>query len=465
VAEPAQAPQPAAPSPTQDPSGATGATPANTPNQDAKAAPAADPKAPETSPVAEAVEQLRRVLPAIAENDRSLAQTVDRLVQESSDPLRVNQGSFQHELAYAVQDVERTKAGTLDLSGQARSEMNRLAASAPGLDNGAMQSLMSSTADLKDRGLVHDIRTRAIEIGQKVDQNTSAIRSQIDVLENRVRLAPKAEAEAPAQTSQPPQPDAFTQRDARADQPAAQTDARRNEDTARQAQNGRQFLDGAAAAPGSGFFRLFRGNGATTTPPWEPAPTPFGERLNAFEDKLRAGRDDIALRGAETSGRAALEALQAFRTGEGAVMLNRIRAAARSDPGGLAGVLSEMRAGGKFADLRQQFNNALADEKGVTAAYDRAASALARYGQDRVGAEQIIARRPDAANLSARFEAMDKEIGEAAGEIPSRRDGKTMIDDLSRRVAEMLQRAVDSVKHQFSRGASQTAAPSGPSPG
>jgi hypothetical protein len=123
-----------------------------------------------------------------------------------------------------------------------------------------------------------------------------------------------------------------------------------------------------------------------------------------------------------------------------------------------------MREGGKFADLRQQFNNALADEKGVTASYDRAAAALARYGQDRVGAEQIIARRPDAANLFAKFEAMDREIGADASEIPSRRDGKNMLEDLSGQVAELLQRAVDSVKNLFNRGPSLSPSAS-PSPG
>jgi hypothetical protein len=48
------------------------------------------------------------------------------------------------------------------------------------------------------------------------------------------------------------------------------------------------------------------------------------------------------------------------------------------------------------------------------ATYDKAAAALARYGQHRVGIEEVIARRPDAANLSAKFEQMDAQIGEAA---------------------------------------------------
>jgi hypothetical protein len=48
--------------------------------------------------------------------------------------------------------------------------------------------------------------------------------------------------------------------------------------------------------------------------------------------------------------------------------MNRIRVAARAEPGGIAAVLSEMRQGGRFADLRQQFNNALETGRGVMAA-------------------------------------------------------------------------------------------------
>jgi hypothetical protein len=120
-------------------------------------------------------------------------------------------------------------------------------------------------------------------------------------------------------------------------------------------------------------------------------------------------------------------------------------------------VLSEMRVGGRFADLRQQFNNALETERGVIVAYDKAAAALARYGQQRAGIEQVIARRPDAANLSAKFEQMDAQIGEAAANTPSRRDGKSMVDDLTQKAAELLQRAVDAVKSTFGRSQSAEA--------
>jgi len=177
----------------------------------------------------------------------------------------------------------------------------------------------------------------------------------------------------------------------------------------------------------------------------------MAERITGFQQRMMEGRDEIALRAVEKSGRAAMAALDGFRNGEGAIIMNRIRDAARSEPGGMTAVLSEMREGGRFADLRQQFNAALADEKGVAEAYDKAANALARYGQDRTAVEQVISRRPDAANLTTKFEQMDAQIGEAAGSTPSRRDGKSMVEDLARQAAELIQRAVDAVKSAFSR--------------
>ena len=46
---------------------------------------------------------------------------------------------------------------------------------------------------------------------------------------------------------------------------------------------------------------------------------------------------------------------------------------------------------------------------------------------------------------------MDGEIGKAAGETPSRRDGKTMIDDLTKQLVELFQRAVDGLRSMFGR--------------
>ena len=67
------------------------------------------------------------------------------------------------------------------------------------------------------------------------------------------------------------------------------------------------------------------------------------------------------------------------------------------------------------------------------------------------------------AALEARFEKLDAEIGKAASIIPSRQDGKSVMDDLGEKVREILDRAVNAVKAAFTpsaeKGARASAAP------
>lgn len=429
-------------------------------------------RAPSANTVAgEAVEQLRTALPRIREADQRLAHTAEMLIKGAADPVRANGKGFAHEIAYAVQDIERT-VGRLPLSDDARAGLVLLASSAPGLQNRRLQELLASTGEMTDRALVRELRRAGIEIGQEANQDTPAVRSRIEVLENRARLAARPESaasNATAASAAASQPGAANAGSG----PASATGQQPGQGAAAQAPHPprQQPQYGGLVTPTMGeivmntLLRGFRAPGSADTPPWEPATTPMQGRLNAFEARLQRERDGATLHGVEASGRAALDALQGFQTGEGAVVLNRIREAAQGDPGGMPAVLAEMRPGGRFAELRQQFSNAYADEKGFAAAYDRAASALAGYGDRRAAAETIIARQPDASGVAAKFEAMERELAEAAGEIPSRRNGKSMLEDLGRQTADMLHRALEGVRNIFGRGASATAGPSAsPSP-
>jgi hypothetical protein len=415
-------------------------------------------------PMHELLEHLQRAQPLIANIDLNLAQTIQTLAQQGAVPERRAQPGFRHQVAYALQDLEKYPIWPIPITPELRSEMTRLAAATPGLQNERMLALMRETATLEDKRLITDIRRTATDTGAQSDQNAPDIKSQIEVLENRVRLsqrpsAPVADRNALSTTS------------ASADQPSGHSrpapaadggNTARRADTApdnpalqRGATPGQQAH---ARGPLDTILAGMRGRDQGPGAPWGPPHTPMAGRLAAFERQMQESAGERALQRAEKSGRAALNALEAFRTGEGATVMNRIREAARSESGGMTAVLSEMRVGGRFADLRQQFNNALETERGVTLAYDKAAAALARYGQHRVGIEQVIARRPDAANLSAKFEQMDAQIGEAAASTPSRRDGKTMVDDLAEKAAELLHRAVDAVKSTFGRSQSAEAA-------
>ena len=420
------------------------------------------------APIREAVDALDNAVKAVHEKDPALAEKARDLVAQAADPVRFNQRDFRHEIAYAVQDSEKALGHQLNLSPPARNEVDRLAGSAPGLENEQMAALLRKTVEIGDPKVVQDIRRAGTEIGRQADQNTEIIRSQVDVLEHKARNSdpapkidpPPAERTAPGATAEAQANGRQKQADNTSrveDQEQRPQQATSRYGTAEPAVYAKSIVDGVI----SGLRGAAAPAGAA---PWDAAPQPLGDRLSTFQNRMREGRDDIELRGAEKAGRAALEAMEGFRTGEGATVMNRIHSAARSDPEGMSGVLSEMREGGRYQELRQQFNNALKDESGFARAYDQAAEALAKYGEARTGVEQIIARRPDAANLTAKFQQLDAEIGEAGGNAPSRREGKSMLEDLSKQAGEIIHRAVDTVKAMFTKSGPEVNRP-GPSPG
>jgi hypothetical protein len=421
---------------------------------DAENTAATEPNKPapaDKDPMQELLDNLQRAQPTIATLDRDLAHWIQTLTREGADPQRRTEPDFRHQVAYAVQDLEKHALWPMPMTPEFRSEMTRLAITAPGLQNPRMLALMHTTAALEDKQLISDIRKTGLHTGDRANQNAPLIESEIATLENRVRLAqhpaePAANrGSANSTVANRPRGDAWLSPNVGQD-PAKAGNAGGQQPVYR-----RSILDTLLA----GMRPKDQGPA-----PWEPPHTPMAERLAAFEQRTH---DERALARAEKAGRAALNALDSFRTGEGAAVMSRIHEAARGEPGGIAGVLSEMREGGRFADLRHQFNNALHTERGVAAAHDNAAAALAGYSQQRASLNEVIARRPEALSLSAKFEQMDAEIGKAAANTPSRYEGKTMMDDLAQKAAELLQRAIDAVKAAFGRSPS-TAAGAAPSP-
>ena len=143
----------------------------------------------DNDPVQELLERLHRAQLLIANIDRHLAQTIQTLTQQGEDPERRAQPSFRHQVAYTLQDLEKYPVRPIQITPELRSEMTRLAATAPGLENDRMLALMRETAVLEDKRLINDIRRTGMDAGAQRDQNAPDIRSQIEVLENRVRLS------------------------------------------------------------------------------------------------------------------------------------------------------------------------------------------------------------------------------------------------------------------------------------
>jgi hypothetical protein len=429
----------------------------------------------------ELLDRMERMAPMLGNGDPVLSRTLQTLSQRGGDPDQRSQTGFRHDVAYALQDLEKSMGGRLELPPALRTEMTQLAGTAVGLTNKRMQALMGATERIQDHSLVTDIREAGKGIGRRVDQSGPETESQIDMLENRARLTPRpADPQARVRPPGAQGPDSAIRPPSRP--PNGPTDDHVGPGSGPGGPPNGTRLNGnlngninQSAGNGLGqatiqhsvldtLLRAMRPDAKQPQPPWEPPATPVADRLAASERQAQTQADDRTLASAEKRGRAALDALQGFTNGEGAAVMSKIREAAKTEPGGMQQVLSEMRDGGRFADLRKQFGNALSDDAGFAAAYDKAAGALAAYGKNRTEIEPILAGRPDAAAFTRRLTEMDAEIGKAASATPSKAEGRNMMEDLTKQAAELLQRAVDAVKTAFSRSPSRGVS-SSPSPG
>jgi hypothetical protein len=182
------------------------------------------------------------------------------------------------------------------------------------------------------------------------------------------------------------------------------------------------------------------------------------DKLGVFTaDRMQARRDAEEVKGASQAGTAVLASLQALERQETTGILMKIRDAASAN-GGIEYVLSEMRPGGAFADLRKEFNVALSHDEGFAAAYEKAIGALSSYAETRAG---MISAPPPRADVNlGRLETLDQEIGAAAKALPGLKDGKNVLDEALEGGKEAVEKAFTAIRQTFTRDAEVR----GPSP-
>ena len=427
-------------------------------------------------PIHDLVARLNRDATQLATKDPELSRSVRQLAEAADRPGRTDDPNFRTRTAYALQDMERLGGPISTVPTALREEMTRLAGSAPGLQNDRLQELVRTTKSLDDMQLVRDIRRIALEVAfQGSDQTGKLVMDRVEVLENRARLgsgpstglAERSQSQATplGPTSRSPAADEVTPEPPgrKSDRQAPQNDGQPSASQSSQQASAERSVSGQAPGALALALGALARHAAKEVSDVRGQATSVVDRIARHGDTQQQQRDEVTIQGAERSQRAALDALQAFQKGAGSNILAKIQDAAKSEPGGLQAVLSEMREGGRFSSLRSQFNADLAIERGMSAAYDKVASSLQQYSGDRTAVEAIGARRGTGQVLEARFEKMDAEIGKASAAIPSRGDGKSIFEDLGDKMREMLDRAVQAVKSAFTPGPRTTSSPS-PSP-
>jgi hypothetical protein len=195
-------------------------------------------------------------------------------------------------------------------------------------------------------------------------------------------------------------------------------------------------------------------------PTTNAAASPGGlrDKLTTFTtERMQPRRDAERVRGVTQAATGVIASLQALEQQETTGILNKIRDAAKTN-GGIENVLSEMRPGGQFEDLRKEFNTVLSHDQGFAAAYDKATGAIADYAETRAALAPPSRPRGDP-NL-ARLQTLDHEIADAAKTLPGIQDGQSAFEDLANSGKEAVQKLFSAVQQTFSRDADLR----GPSP-
>ena len=450
---------------------------------------AADTKVKE--PLRDLIDKLERTQPLVARVDPALASVIKNIAERADVPGRLEDPGFRTRVAYVTQDVEKLVGPIAGMHQGLREEMTRLAATSPGLRNERMQELVRSTPTIDDRGLVRDIRKGASEIARGSDQNSADLQSKVDVLEHRLRLSARTPVADATQSGPDSTPTGQANTEARGFAPAngsaTRPEAQANSETLstrkqvepevkhivqpradHQAATQTVALDQGQPVRGAGttfaIMAALRRPEPTTAAPWDQNLTPLAGRLAKYMETAQSNRDEAAYTAAERSGEMAAKALQAFSNGPGAGIMAKISAASKVDPDGMAGVVAGMREGGQYADLRRSFNADMAREKGLAGAIDRAATAVGQYGRDRTAADGIAAGLGTADVITARFGKLDAEIGKAGSETPSRKDGKSQMEELGEKAADLASKAMEAIKAAFERTPGPEHRASGPSP-
>ena len=202
---------------------------------------------------------------------------------------------------------------------------------------------------------------------------------------------------------------------------------------------------------------------ATRAPTTNAAASPGGlrDKLTTFTaERMQPRRDAEQVRDVTQAATGVIASLQALERQETTGILTRIRDAAKTN-GGIENVLSEMRPGGQFEDLRKEFNTILSHDQGFAAAYDKATGAIADYAETR--AALAPASRPRGDPNLARLQTLDQEIAQAAKALPGIKDGQSAFEDLVESGKEVVQKLFSAVQQTFNRSA-DLRSPS-PSPG
>ncbi len=439
-------------------------------------------------------------LPSTIQNDR-LAQRIEDLAERAKQPGVLNEPAIQQKIAWAMADTERATGVRTNVGDRIRDELLTLAVTIQGLSDPSTVRLMKYTNRLDNQDTVDEIRDFAVKVAQnkppQVQSGNNMVLAKLEqrVLDESLNQTSQRQSLSADQTVE-------TRQSARIDQQSAQ--ARTAETRAQnspasetatasagqgatqrpvvQATTANVKVTPGTSSSGPGWLEtvanrvmdspLFRGpstrasasNGSAQTV--EPAPTqpaPYADTSFDHKGAVAGIERDLIVEDVSAAAVTAAQALTSLRQMMGGIG-QKIDAAAENDPGGYANVISGMKPGGQYAELRSELDAQIQQTEGFAGTYQQATEALENYATSRVSAENW--HRTNAVKISdldKELAPVEKGLFESLQKLPGLTSGLSMIDELAEKLGDAIIKIIDRARAALGLGSGMGNDPS-PSP-
>jgi hypothetical protein len=196
-------------------------------------------------------------------------------------------------------------------------------------------------------------------------------------------------------------------------------------------------------------------------PPWQGPQQALSQRLIDWQANKADRYTSDMLQRTETSAKAVVKALQSLETGPGANIMRKIGTEAAADPNGAAGVIEQMRPGGRHEALRNEYNTEHMKNPAFAKAVGAVRDAFGNYLLDRDALAVDFRRRGwNPADIDKRMESTDRAIAQGVERVPGRESGKSLTEELAETARKLAHDLIEKVKQVFSHvGPHQPPAP------
>ncbi|MDX5929679.1 hypothetical protein [Acidiphilium acidophilum] len=418
---------------------------------------------------------------------KQLSQRISDLAERAREPGALNDKATQQEIAWAMADTERATGVRTNVGDNIRDQLLTLAVTIQGLSDPSVVRLMKYTNRLDSQDTVDQIRDFAVRVAQNnppqvqsgdnmvlakleqrvLDENLNQMTQQQtlsvergarmeqdnqlnqEVRQNRTVEARAQTAQAPSETAGAAAGQGTTQRPVVQATtanvkvtPGTSTGPGWLEAVANRVKESPLFRAPAPRASNNNGF-THNAEAAQTSAPAPTQPAPYADTSFDHKGAVAGIERELIVEGVTEAAVTAAQALTSLRQMMGGIG-QKIDAAAENDPGGYANVMSGMKPGGQYAELRSELDAQIQQTQGFAGTYQQATAALDQYVSSRLDAESWVrSNAMKVSDLDKDLAPVEKGLFESLQKTPGLTSGLSMLEEMATKFGEAIGQIID----------------------